>query len=138
MNLIFKIALLGTLLFAANAPADDLGNSKQILCSFLNANACQADGNCTAVAAADFNIPQFIEIDTKTGRLSSTAASGENRATPANHFSREDGRLLIQGSEMGRAFSLQIQESSGLATAALVGADGTAMTIFAACTPRTD
>lgn len=138
MNFILKTALLGTLLLAANASADDLSNSKQILCSFLNANACHADGNCTAVAAADLNIPQFIEIDTKTGRLSTTAASGENRETPASHFSREDGRLLIHGSEMGRAFTLQIQEASGLASGAVVVADGTAMTIFAACTPRLD
>ncbi len=137
MNLIFKTALLGTLLLAANAPADDLGNSKQILCSILNVNACQADGNCAAVAAADFNIPQFIEIDTKTGTLSTTAASGENRETPASQVSREDGRLLIHGNQMGRAFSLQIQESSGQASFASV-ADGTAMTIFAACTPRPD
>ena len=137
MNFILKTAMLGTLLLASSAPADDLGNSKQILCSILNVNVCQADGDCTAVSAADINIPQFIEIDTRTGKLSTTAASGENRQTEASQVSHEDGRLLIHGSRMGRAFSLQVQESSGQASFASV-ADGNAVTVFAACTPRLD
>jgi hypothetical protein len=98
---------------------------------------CQSDGGCAAVLAEDFNIPQFIEIDTKTGELSTTAASGENRNTAASQVLRQDGHLLIHGDQMGRAYSLLIQESSGQASFASV-ADGNAVTIFAACTPRLD
>ena len=137
MKFFLKSALLGTFFLASNSPADNLANSKQILCSIKNVNVCQPDGDCAAVLASDFNVPQFIEIDTRTGKLSTTAASGENRETEASQVSRADGHLLIHGDQLGRAFSLLIEESSGRASFASVG-DGIAVTIFAACTPRLD
>lgn len=135
MNFVLKTALLGLAFLASSAPADNIGNSKQILCSILNANVCQSDGGCEAVLASDVNIPQFIEIDTKTGKLSTTAASGENRETPASQVIRVDDQLLIHGNELGRAFSLLIQGSTGQASFASVK-DGNATVVFAACTPK--
>ena len=137
MNLILKTAVLGLALSVGNTSADDLGNSKQILCSMLNANVCKSDGVCAAVLPSDLNIPQFVEVDTKTGRISTTAASGENRATEASQVIRSDDHLLIHGNEMGRAFSLLIQVSSGQASFASVK-DGNATVVFSACTPKSD
>jgi hypothetical protein len=137
MNLILKTALLATALSVGNASADNLGNSQQILCSMLNVNVCQSDGVCAAVLPSDLNIPQFVEVDTKTGRISTTAASGENRATEASQVIRADDHLLIHGDEMGRAFSLLIQVSSGQASFASVK-DGNATVVFSACTPKPD
>jgi hypothetical protein len=137
MNLISKIALFSMALLAGNASADDLGNSKQILCSTLNVNVCQSDGVCARVLPSDINIPQFVEVDTRTGRLSTTAASGENRETEASQVIRADDHLLIHGDELGRAFSLLIQLSSGQASFASV-MDGNATVVFSACTPKAD
>jgi hypothetical protein len=135
MNLILKTAMLGTAFLAFNVSADDLGDSKQILCSTLNVNVCQSDGACTAALTSDLNIPQFIEIDTKSGRLATTAASGENRETAASQVIPMDDHWLIHGDQLGRAFSLLIQKSTGQASFASV-ADGNAVVVFAACTPR--
>jgi len=137
MNFIFKTAMLGAAFLASSAPADDLSNSRQILCSVQNVSVCQSDGTCTAAIPSDLNIPQFIEIDTKTGMLATTAASGENRQTAASQVSRTDDHLLINGDQSGRVFSLLIQESTGQASFASV-ADGDAVIIFAACTPKSD
>jgi hypothetical protein len=137
MNLDLKTAILSAAFIASSASADDLGKSKQILCSIQNVNVCQSDGVCAAVLPADLNIPQFIEIDTKTGRLSTTAASGENRETTASQVIRADDHLLIHGDQLGRAFSLLIQESTGQASFASVK-DGNATVVFSACTPKPD
>ena len=127
--------MLGAAILAFNVSADDLGDSRQILCSTLNVNVCQSDGECAAVLTTDLNIPQFIEVDTKTGRLATTAASGENRETEASRVSHIDDQLLIHGDQMGRAFSLLITKSTGQASFASV-ADGNAVVVFSACTPR--
>jgi len=137
MNPILKTAMLSAAFIASSVSADDLGKSQQILCSVLNVNVCQSDGACVAVSPADLNIPQFIEVDTKTGRLSTTAASGENRETTASQVIHADDHLLIHGDELGRAFSLLIQESTGLASFASV-MDGRSSVVFSACTPKPD
>jgi hypothetical protein len=137
MKSILKVALSGALLLAANLHADDLGNSRHVLCSNLNVNACQNIGVCSAVLPADLNIPQFIEVDTKTGALTTTAASGENRETTASQVVQSDDHVLIHGDQLGRAYTLLIQKSTGQASFASVS-EGDAVVVFAACTPRND
>lgn len=135
MNLIFKTAMLGAAFLASSAPADDLNDSRQIICSVQNVNVCQSGGVCAGALPSDLNIPQFIEIDTKTGRLATTAASGENRETAAGQVIQADDHVLIHGEQLGRAFSLLIQKSTGQASFASV-TEGNAVVVFAACTPR--
>lgn len=127
---------LGLILMCAVGPvlADDLRDADRILCSTLSTSVCIAGGDCAEMPPGDLNIPQFIEIEVKTGKLATTAASGENRETIAPVRERADGRLLLQGAEGGRAFSLMIQESTGQASFASV-ADGRGVIVFAACTP---
>jgi hypothetical protein len=137
MNSILRTALLTAAFLAPNAYADNLGDAKHILCSIRNINACQSNGVCIPVLPSDVNIPQFVEIDTKTGRLSTTAASGEDRETTASQVIPSEDHLLIHGDQLGRAFSLLIQKSSGEGSFASV-ADGNAVVGFSACTPRND
>ena len=77
---------------------------------------------------------QFIEIDLQTKRVSTTAASGENRATTASSLEREDGQTVLQGVENGRAFSLVINQETGVLSAA-VAREGITVSVFGACTP---
>ena len=126
----------GILAVLATSPAlaDDVSGANDILCSTLETSVCFAGGQCIAVYPADLNVPQFIEIDVKAKRLATTAASGQNRATEARTVDRSEGRLLLQGMESSRAFSLFIDEASGEASFASA-ADGRGVVAFAACTP---
>ena len=63
-----------------------------------------------------------------------TAASGQNRSTPIASLTRENGLIVIQGFEDGRAFSFAIDEATGDLNAAIATASG-ANVVFAACTP---
>ncbi len=131
-----RILALGALLVIAQAPnvwADDVSDAERLLCASLEATHCTLDG-CTTDDPAMWNIPQFIEIDLAHKRLQTTAASGENRATPITTLIREDGHIYIQGIEGGRAFSFVIHEASGELNAAVASTDS-ANAVFGAWTP---
>lgn len=128
--------LLGTLMLvpAVTGLADDVGDARHLLCATMDAHVCRADGGCEWLAPADINIPRFIRVDARTGVLSTTASSGQNRRTEAASVSRETGTLVLQGHEAGRSFSLAIDEATGEATFA-AASPGRSVSVFAACTP---
>jgi hypothetical protein len=66
--------------------------------------------------------------------LSTTEASGENRTTPAEVLRRENGVIVIQGMELGRAFSIVVSEDLGSMSASIAAEDLT-VSVFGACTP---
>ncbi len=119
---------------ALPAAADDLTGQDRVLCTAVAATRCLESGGCTSEAPWNLNIPQFIEVDLKDRTFSTTRASGENRMTPIRSLSREDGLIVLQGVEAGRAFSFVIDEESGMASVA-VARDGATVSIFGACTP---
>jgi hypothetical protein len=121
------------LLLSAPLQADDLHGSANFLCTTLESHVC-APGGCNEVDTVDLNVPRFILIDADAGTLATTAASGENRQTTSETVSRADDRVLLQGFENDRAFSLLIDESSGEASFAAAGF-GVTITAFGVCTP---
>jgi len=133
-----KSLLTITLLMLSTVPtwtlADDVSGARHLLCSVLQSDVCLQDAGCTNVAPEELNIPRFIRIDARTGKLATTASSGQNRETVAASVSRADGQLILQGVEQGRAFSLFIDEASGDATFTSA-ADRLGVAVFAACTP---
>jgi hypothetical protein len=131
-----RIAALALGFFAASLPAaaDDLTGQERLLCSAAQATRCLETGGCTTEAPWTLNIPQFIEVNLKDRNFSTTRASGENRMTPIRSLTREEGLIILQGIEAGRAFSFVIHEESGMASVA-VARDGLTVSIFGACTP---
>jgi hypothetical protein len=127
--LVIALALPGT-----EVLADDLTGANRFLCAAVQATRCTDGGDCTIDVPWNLNVPQFIEIDLDAKRLSTTMASGENRATAIEHLSRRDGTIVLQGFEMGRAFSFVITEQTGRVTVA-VATEGRAVAVFGACTP---
>jgi hypothetical protein len=79
-------------------------------------------------------VPQFIEVDFKSKMLSTTKASHEWRETPFKNHQRSEGLIFLQGVERGRAFSIVIEEESGLLSAA-IARDQITVSVFGACTP---
>lgn len=129
--------LLSTLLVVAVPAvslADDVRGQDGILCTAVNATLCGQDGKCQAEQPWMLNLPQFVEVNLKDKLLSTTKASGENRSTPLRTIQREDGLLILQGAEQGRAFSFVITEETGMLSVAVARQDVT-VTVFGACTP---
>ena len=131
-ELIFGAMLV---MFAATpAAADDLTGADRFLCAPGEVTVCAMDGECTSGPPWEFNVPDFIEVDLEAGMLKTTEASEENRQTPIPRIIREDGMIVLQGFEMGRAFSFNIDEASGEMTA-VAARDGLFVGAFGVCTP---
>ena len=131
-----RLLPLVALIVITQAPslwADDVSEAERMLCASIEATSCSLDG-CVTGDPVMWNIPQFVVIDLANKRLQTTAASGENRATPITTLVREDGHIFIQGIEGGRAFSFVIHEASGELNAATASTHS-ATAVFAACTP---
>ena len=129
--------ILGAMLamFAAMpVAADDLTGADRFLCAPGEVTVCAMDGECTSGPPWEFNVPDFIEVDLEAGLLKTTEASEENRQTPITRIIREDGLIVLQGLEMGRAFSFNIEEASGTMTA-VAARNGLFVGAFGVCTP---
>jgi hypothetical protein len=127
---------LAVVLLLGSAPAlcDDLSEATSLLCSSSWAMVCTGDQECESGPPWAWNIPQFVEVNLETKMLSTTEASGENRTTPAEFLRREDGVIVIQGMELGRAFSIVVSEDLGSMSASIAAEDLT-VSVFGACTP---
>jgi len=125
---------LAVALSAAGVWADDLRGANQFLCTAVQATKCLEGGDCFVDLPWNLNVPQFIEVNLDAKQLATTKASGENRATPITHLTREGGLIVLQGFENGRAFSFVISEATGRLAVA-VATEGKAVAVFGACTP---
>lgn len=119
---------------AAVVAADDLTGEQLLLCTPVQVTVCTDDGECVIDNPWNLNIPQFVEVNLKEKKLSTTRASRENRATPIRTVLRENGHIYLQGIEAGRAFSFVITEETGMVSIAVARGDKT-VSIFGACTP---
>ena len=126
--------LAGALTLVASAAiADNVENSDRLLCSTARVVVCFEHAECIDMPAWEVNIPQFFIVDEKKLTISTTKASDENRSTPIRSLQREEGLIVFQGIEEGRAFSAVIDEATGILTAA-ISRDGTSVSVFGACT----
>ncbi len=130
------VPFLAVLSLPAAAIADDLTGEQLLLCTAVQVAVCEDGGDCNVETPRELNVPQFIQVDLKAKKLSTTPASGENRSTPIGTLLREDGNIYLQGVEGGRAYSFVIGEKTGALVAA-VARDGKAVSVFGACTPMT-
>ena len=129
-----KTILLGAGMLAAGvAAAENLEGVDEMICASTQVQICLDGDECYAVTPWELDIPEFIVIDTKNKTISTTKASGQNRATKLNTVKRIDDVLYLQGIEGGRAYSFVIEETTGRMTVAVSRA-GLTVTVFGTCT----
>jgi hypothetical protein len=112
--------------------AEDLSGSDSLLCYGLSATRCELGAACEALAPWQLNLPDFVKLDLRGKRIHTTAASSEERETPLQSVQRDNGTILIHGSQGGRAFSWLIDEMSGDGTLSVAG-HGQGVTVFTVC-----
>ena len=128
------ISVLIMALASSPALADDLTGHPRFLCAIGDVTMCNSDWVCETDSPSRFNIPDFIVFDLEARLLKTTEASYENRQTEILHVTREGGLIVLQGFEMGRAFSFNIDEATGRLTASAVR-PGIFSGAFGVCTP---
>ena len=132
------IAAFGLVGLALVGPAwaDDLTGVDRFICSAGSVSACCDDGQCASGTAAELGVPQFMEFDLTQKRVSTTKASGLNRSTAIDNLKRENGIIVMQGVENGRAYSFVVDEKQGTLSATVaVQEAGCNIIGFGTCTP---
>ena len=120
-------------LYCGAVLADDVSGSDSLLCYGLSAARCEIGEACEAVAPWQLNLPDFVKLDLRAKRIQTTAGSSDQRETPLQTVQRDNGTILIHGSQGERAFSWFISETSGEGTLSVAG-HGQGVTVFTVCT----
>jgi hypothetical protein len=89
---------------------------------------CSMGEDCTRGLAADIGAPTFLRID-----FAKKAMIGPQRTSPIQLMEANEQQLLLQGTELGFAWSVALDKSTGEMSATLVNRDG-AFVLFGACT----
>ena len=118
---------------AAPALAENLSGAEEFVCAVSRVSLCVETGECFDVQPWEIDMPEFVVIDAKRKTIATTRASGQRRSTGIANFLRDGGVVYAQGMESGRAFSLVIDETTGIVTAA-IARDGLSVSAFGACT----
>jgi len=136
MNLRKSILLVVTVMVAATPlVADNVEGYDKLLCSTIQAFECDRveEGGCQSRPPEAINMPLFMEIEVDEKVLHTTDISDEERATEIRSAERTNGLLTLQGSELGRAFSIVIDEKRGLFTMSVTASDEV-IVVYGACT----
>ncbi len=136
MNKLRTMVLVLSFIFIApfTVAAGDFDGSKKLLCAITEGIECGPDGECLEVMPEDINIPAFIKIDFKEKKISGTRENGELASTKIDKMVRMDGKLILQGAENGRGWSMVITEATGKMVLTASG-DQVGFIFFGNCMP---
>ena len=114
---------------AAPVRAGTFDGSTPFLCAVQTVMECDMSGQCERHIDTQETGVTFIRIDVAKGII----MAGPTRTSALRGITRLDGRLILQGGELGRGFSANIDEETGRLAAAVVDNDHT-FSLFGACT----
>ena len=116
------------------ATAERYDGSTPLICSLDDTVDCEDQHNyCNQGDAASVNLPPLIRVDFKKKQIQPLGGQDDS-GSPIRSIEKMDGRLILQGAQNGRGWSLVITRDAGAATVAVAGgAHG--FLIFGSCTP---
>lgn len=133
MNMrILKGAALSALVWSLGpaALAGDFDGSKPLICAPVQAMECYAGEECKMELPDAVGAPAFMRIDFTQRRV-----VGPKRSSAIESITADENQLLMQGIELGQAWSMALNQKTGKMILSLVGND-VAFVLFGACTPR--
>jgi hypothetical protein len=109
--------------------ATDFDGSKALLCATVDAHACDAGVSCLRALPVELGVPKFLRID-----FAKKTIAGPQRATPIRWIETGQSQILLEGTELGFAWSIAIDKMDGTLTGTLVDRED-ALVLFGDCTP---
>jgi|SRR5690242_5735732 hypothetical protein len=111
------------------AAAADFDGSRMLICASQQARTCITGKDCASSTPGEIGAPVFVRID-----FEHQVVVGPYRTTPIRVIDRGEKQLLLQGVELGLAWSIALDQESGEMTASLVDRYA-GFVMFGACTP---
>ena len=122
------VAALALLTWGA-AAAGDFDGSKLLICAPVEALDCAPGEGCVKERPEDVGAPNFLRID-----VANNVIVGPKQTTPILLMDKSDDQILLQGKELGYAWTLVLAQDSGTMTVTLVNREA-AFVLFGSCTP---
>jgi hypothetical protein len=130
MRALLGVVLAITGMASTPALASDFDGSKPLICATVQAMDCVVGDDCVRGLAEDIGAPMFMRID-----LARKAVIGPKRTSPVRLVEGNERQLLLQGTELGFAWSIALDKETGQMSATLVDRNG-AYVLFGACTAQ--
>jgi len=126
-------ALLCFILIPLSIAAAQFDGSTPLLCAVIQVVECASGGECYPVQPEIANIPRFLKINFKNKTIAATEENGRKEVTRIKNFEHTNGKMVLQGSENGRGWTMVISEETGKVSAS-VSDDQVGFVIFGAST----
>lgn len=114
-------AVCGLALLAGSSGAAEFDGSQKLMCTSIDVAECMIGPSCASVTPEELNLPQFIQVDFKTKKLSGRVAGGSVESTTIQNIQKVNGRTILQGAERGRGWSIVIDQTSGKMAGSVAG-----------------
>jgi hypothetical protein len=111
------------------AIAGDFDGSKPLICAPVEAMACSTGEGCEAGIPDDVGAPAFMRID-----FAKKVIVGPKRTSPIRSMEKDEKQILLQGTELGLAWSMALDTADGKMVSTFSSRDG-AFVLFGSCTP---
>ena len=125
--------IIGTLMVPLQLTAASFDGSVPLLCSVVQIVECGTGQDCFPVTAEMAGIPPFLKIDFKAKTITATEDSGREDVSAIKSIEHIDGKMIMQGSENGRGWTIVISEKTG-EMSATVSDDKAGFIVFGAST----
>jgi hypothetical protein len=129
MTRVLYIVAALALMTSGAAAAGDFDGSKLLICAPVEAMDCVPGVGCSMERPEDVGAPNFLRID-----FANKVIVGPKQTTPILLMDKSDNQLLLQGKELGYAWTLVLDQESGMMTVTLVNREA-AFVLFGPCTP---
>ena len=116
------------LAFSAAAMAGDFDGYKPLICAPVEAMDCIPGEGCEKGIPDDVGAPAFMRID-----FVKKLIVGPKRSSPINAMENEVHQILLQGTELGMAWSMALDTATGKTVTTFSSRDG-AYVMFGSCT----
>jgi len=107
----------------------DFDGSKPLICATVDAHACDPGEVCLRGLPDSIGIPEFMRID-----FAKKTVAGPKRTTQIRYIDTSADQILMQGTELGYAWTVVLDKTDGAMSMTLVSRDD-AFTVFGYCTP---
>lgn len=118
---------------ASPASAAGLDGTDPLICATAEAFDCAPNSQCIRDSPEAVNLPRFIRLDFAEKRAFTKRLSGEERVAEIMSQQSVDGRLVLQGVQLGHGWSMAISQETGAMSLAVVGAE-IGFVVFGTCT----
>jgi hypothetical protein len=107
----------------------DFDGSKRLICATVDAHACDPGEACLRGLPDDLGVPRFMRID-----FAAKTIAGPKRTTQIRYIDTSADQILMQGTELGYAWTVVLDKTDGAMSMTLVNRDDT-FAVFGYCTP---